>query len=89
MSSPKSVECVWKDACRVSRWLDADETLTLVVVQTRGFLIEALDDRIVVAGSFCEEDGTYGEAIAIPRGCIVHVRELSPELGEDLLHFMS
>lgn len=86
---PKFVECLWNDAARVGRWLDADETITLVAVNTRGWLIKFEEDRIVVAGSFCDEDGTYGDAIAIPRGCITHVRELSAELGEDLLHYVS
>jgi hypothetical protein len=85
----KIVECLWIDAARVGRWLDEDETVTLQPVATVGWLIEDLDDRVVIAASFCGDDGSYGDAIAVPRGCIKSLVELSPNKGESLLHLMS
>jgi hypothetical protein len=85
----KFVECEWDDACRTGRWNEEDTILTLVKVVTRGWLREDEPDRVVLVGSVILEDGTFGEAIAIPRGCITALRELTIELGESLLHSVS
>lgn len=85
----KFVECEWDDAARTGKWTDKDTYLPVAKVVTRGWLREDESDRVVLVGSVILEDGTYGEAIAIPRGCITSLRELSVELGESLLHSVS
>jgi hypothetical protein len=85
----KFVECEWDDAARTGRWHSADYVVPCSKVVSRGWLREDEPDHITLVSSIILEDGTFGEAIAIPRGCITALRELTVELGESLLHSVS
>jgi hypothetical protein len=85
----KFVECEWLDAARTGTWNAEDTFVPCMKVITRGWLREDEPDHITLVGTVVLEDGTYGEAIAIPRGCITSLKELTVELGESLLHSVS
>lgn len=65
------VEVRWWDAHSVDAWVTEDQFPKLAPIITRGWLVQATADTLVVAGSIAPEDEheqtQYGEIIAIPK----------------------
>jgi len=73
-------EIQWQDIISYSDWKDMDDDVRPVFSITRGFLVKTGVFRklkySVFAGTVCE-DGSYGEVIVIPDGCISKRTKLS------------
>lgn len=70
---PKFYEISWLDIVSHSEWTTVDEKIRPVLSVTRGFLVKTGKfEKLpysVFAGTICE-DGSFGEVIVIPDGCI-------------------
>jgi hypothetical protein len=70
----------WEDACSYDEggWISWEQVqeAELSFIQSTGFVAKETDKYIVLVGSICEEDGTAGSDVCIPKANIVEMREL-------------
>lgn len=71
----KLVHVTWQDAASTARWT-TERKLALTECQTVGWMVAENGTRIVVAAER-NEAGGWANMTAIPRGCIVRVKELT------------
>lgn len=74
----KLVEVEWQDAAQHRGWHKPNQLATVAQCRTIGYLIDDLKSHVVVAMS-SEVTGDYGDAMAIPRGCVVKITTLVPK----------
>jgi hypothetical protein len=72
----------WEDACSYDEggWISWEkvQAAELSFIQSTGFVAKETDKYIVLVGSICEEDGTAGSDVCIPKANIVELTELTP-----------
>ena len=70
----------WRDAAHSDGVFTKAEAAqyTLITVWTLGYFLMEHPDRVVLAGEYFEEEGTYRRIFAIPRVNIEEVMELMP-----------
>ena len=76
----KMVEIRWHDSCAAGGgWehIDNLSTMTLSTCRSVGYLVLKDKQKIVLAQSYAKNDTELMNVIAIPRGCVESIRELS------------
>lgn len=71
MSLYRLVEVIWHDAM-----FDIDERVGVVVMHTVGWLLRDSDTEVLVAGERSADSDYLRSYTAIPRECIVSMKEL-------------
>ena len=69
----KIVKVLWKDSLAFIGW--ADEPIDTTDIESVGWLIHKNKERVVLAGMV--GSGEYNNQQAIPRGCIISIKELA------------
>lgn len=73
----KLVEVLWLDSAFHTGWKNSRVSVDISHCRTTGYLVERNKHRVVVAmHSEDGVDGSYGEAMAIPRACVKKIRRL-------------
>ena len=72
----------WEDASSqdTGGWISWEEIQNSgpAIIQSVGFLAKEDDKCVVLVGTICEEDGTAGSDVCIPKAYIVELTELTP-----------
>ena len=73
------IEFRWYDAfCPEDRWYTKDDfELERRVMVTTGFVLLQRHDYVVVAATYDEVADAFAQVIAIPKGCIISMRDVS------------
>ena len=72
----KLVEVTWQDSAFYKGWHPKGQHVAPSSCRTTGYLVEKTGRHVVVAMNSEDDDGGYGEAMAIPRSCISAIRKL-------------
>jgi hypothetical protein len=65
----------WLDATCISHWCRAGELLEPIKAVTVGWVLHEDDVYIQLAGTIATDDGEYNQAMTIPKGMVVSVRD--------------
>ncbi len=69
----KIVKVAWRDSFALVGW--GDEPADITNIESVGWLIHKNKERVVLAGMV--GSGGYNNQQAIPRGCIISIKELA------------